>query len=160
MFWSCTAWGSGVALPHIHLQRYYPSIAHNHLSFLVFKHEVLLYRMNLVHWQDMAFMKIFFEDDNFFMLFNADFIINLCWPWLSITLSFRYLAQLQILQNYQIQHHHHHYHKHTHIHWTTLRFGVYQHIWWNGKQMKVQSFWKSSTNQCLSLSPSPVHLHL
>ena len=39
VFWSCTAGGSGVALPHIHLQRYYPSIPQYQLSLLVFEHE-------------------------------------------------------------------------------------------------------------------------
>ena len=34
-----------MALPHIHLQQYYPSIANNHLYFLAFEHEVSLYRM-------------------------------------------------------------------------------------------------------------------
>ena len=67
VFWSCTAGGSGVALPHIHLQRYYPSIANNRLSFLVFEHEVSLYRMNPVHWQNRAFRKLCFEEDNYFL---------------------------------------------------------------------------------------------
>ena len=50
MFWICTVRGSGVALPHTHLQRYYQSILKNQLSLLVFEHEATWYRMNPAHW--------------------------------------------------------------------------------------------------------------
>jgi hypothetical protein len=93
VFWSCTAGGSGVALPHIHLQRYYPSIANNRLSFLVFEHELLLYRMNPVRWQNRAFRKLCFEEDNFFF-YKCHWILNLLlifvfndWVWPFFRLS-------------------------------------------------------------------------
>ena len=138
VFWSCAAWGSAVALPHINLQ-WYLNMSYCYTG------------------QDKAFMKISFEEDNFFHVIYCRLFINLCWPWLSMTLSFRHLARLQTLQNYQIHHHHHHYHKHTHIHWTTSSFGGYQHIWLNGKRMKVQSWWKISTNQCSCTPPLVRH---
>ena len=46
---SFTAGGSWVALPPIHLQRYYPSILKNQLSFLVFECKAACYRMNDIH---------------------------------------------------------------------------------------------------------------
>ena len=50
VFRSCTAGGSRVALPHIYLQRYYPSRPQNQLSVLIYKLEATWYRMKPVLW--------------------------------------------------------------------------------------------------------------
>ena len=92
LFWSCTFRGSGVALPHIHLQRYYPSISTNHVSLLVFEYEATWYRMNPVHWQDMDFRKLFFvKEGNVKKLNSSHFswcFTNPCFPLLNMKLLF------------------------------------------------------------------------